>query len=392
MRPADFLRAHGIYRQPRTLFLDGASHYDTPWIPKKWTAFEQTNTTWTQAPGEGRNGRGCIKRVTAGAGDGGYLTYTPNRDQDAPWVPTRTGTFGHAVKVDSLATLSGGTIDIPSVFDLRNAILVVYSGPWAMFGVMLNQSGTLTAYTRNQGAVASSVQAMQDAVWAYLEYQWTVSTDASTADGALEIRWNGIPILLYTGILSTGALGFPAPVAQWDSLNVLGMYDASTPSTARQGDVYLNDNVASPDPANPADGFFGDIPILYIRPNGVGASSGWTPSSAPNFSCVNEVPPDDAERITATPVGTRDTYDFEDVVGDPKAIQICLLAKKATPDAASVAVVTRQGGADLDGQNIPIADTDYSYLLQPQDVNPHTTLQWTEAEMNAGQWGPLKTV
>lgn len=397
MRPADFLRARGIHRYPNTVFIDGSSHYDTPLLGNKYTSINSTNCTWAVVPGEGRAGRGCIRKTATNNGDSGYLTASPLRDQNATWVQTRGGTFGHALEVDDLSTVEGG-LGRPGVFTISGGLFTVTNGVWTMFAIGLNPNGTLSAYVIGQpngGLIATSIGAVGSGNYQYLEYEWLISTDAFTADGTLEIRWNSLPILTYTGVLSPFVLAFPLPTAKWQSVTILGTASVPGPPflVMRQGDAYLNDNVASIDPANPADSFFGDVPVKYIIPDGIGNSSGWTPSTPPNFSCVNEVPPDDAEQITGTAVGTRDTYEFEDVVGDPKAIQICILAKKATADAARVMAVTRQGGNDFDGPpEMPIGDTSYDYLLQPQNVNPDTGLQYTEAEMNAGEWGVVKTL
>lgn len=380
------------------LWLDGSSHYDTPLIanPGKYTAKDETACTFTQVPGEGRQGRGCIKKVASAGGDSGFLTVGPKRTQTANWGQTVGGTFGHALKVDDLNTVDPA-VGRPSVFTFNGGLFTVTNGVWDMFTVGLNPNGTLSAYIITGGVtsvlIATSVSAVSSNVYSYLEYEWALSTDHLTPDGALEIRWNMIPILTYTGVLFPFVLAFPAPTQRWNGIKALGTKSTTGPPflTMRQGDAYLNDDQPSADPANPNDSFLGDIPVLYILPDGAGGHTNWTPSSAPNWSCVNEVPPDDAERITASAVGTLDSYTFEDVVGDPKAIQICTLIKKDINAAAQFKINTRQGGVDSLGIALPIADTAYDYVLQPQDVNPHTNLRWTEAEMNAGEWGPEKS-
>jgi hypothetical protein len=160
----------------------------------------------------------------------------------------------------------------------------------------------------------------------------------------------------------------------------------------RQCDVYLLDDVASPDPANPNNDFLGDQRVSYIKPIGPGAETNWTPSAGANWDCVDEVPPDDAERVTTTAAGTRDTYEFQNVLGDPLAIQTCHFVKKDIDAAAELSTITRHGGVDFDSPAQGIGSTDYDYRLFPEDVNPATNLQYTQAEMDAGEWGPLKAL
>ncbi len=371
------------------LFLDGCSHYSTTELGQKWTALDTTAATWTIAA-EGRTAN-CIKRVSTSAAAPGYLTFSPLWTQSGTWTQTTSGTFGAALKVDDLVAVEANISS--GVFSVTGGLFAVWNGLWQMAVVGLNTNGTFSLYDIQNGTIrATSVRGINDDEWTYLEFQWLISTNPSTADGAFIIRSNGNQIMNYSGILYASKLGFATPTRAWNGITWLGTRSNDSPLlTMRSCDHYLCDRVASVDPSNPNDTFLGDITIDYIKPDGVGAQSDWTPSAGANWECVDEVPPNsDTDYVVSTAVGDRDTYTFEDITGDPKAIQICIYTRKEDASGASIAEITRQGGVDEDGPTHGLGSTAYDYELQPQDVNPATSLQWTEAEVNAGEWGPLK--
>lgn len=369
------------------VFLDGMSHYSASELDKKWTSVSSTDVTW-DVLAEGRTD-GCIKRTSTGNGNPcGRLTFTPLFTQDDVWTPTASGVFGCALKVDDLTRLTPGVASLTS-FDLDGAFFTLYNGSRALFAVSLNQDGTFSAYRKVVGLpvlLGTTVQALNDDEWAYVQIRWFLSTGN---DGEIVIKVNGNTVMTFTGRTcpdATDMFPFGATGAEWTSINPMGQ--ASEPSpflVMRMCDLYLCDRVA------PNDDFLGDISIAYIKPDGVGAASGWTPSAGANWECVDEVPPnDETDYVETTTPATRDTYTFEDVLGDPVAIQVCNYCRKDGVGGASVAVVTRQGGVDYDGPEQGIGSTSYDYRLQPYDTNPATSAQWTKAEMDAGEWGPLK--
>jgi hypothetical protein len=370
------------------LYMDGASHYSTAEIPKKWTTVDEADCVFTQEAA-GR-ADGCLKREAVGGSIyAGYLGFAPLMMQTASWTPTFSGTYGCALKTESLALLTIAPVGGLQILD--NVFFSVWAGAQTHFAVRINQDGTLSLLRQLQGApggyliLANSLQGFTDGIYGYLEIRWTLSTNASTADGSCEIRLNETTILTWAGVLFCSPFaGFPDPPREWTSIRVLGQASA-VGGVQRMCDVYLADQTS------PNGDFLGDIRVAYIRPDGVGASSGWTPLSPPNWSEVNEVPPDDeTSYIEATAVGTRDTYEFENVLGDPVAIQVCNYVRKTDVAGAGLKVVTRQGGVDYEGPEIGIGSELYSYRLQPYDTQPATGTGWTQAAMDATQWGPLK--
>lgn len=369
------------------LFMDGASHYSVTELGQKWTSKTDTNVTWAVAA-EGRTD-GCVKRTSTGTGDGpGQLGFSPLFNQSGTWTPTASGVFGCALKIDALGRVDP-TVGTASSFQMENTFFQAMNGIWTMFGVCINQNGTFSVYRQiavggTTTLLATSAEGLDDAEWAYIEIKWTLSTTT----GSLIIHSNGNEILNYSGVLYPSAFPFTPPTVTWNSILVLGMKSQGSPFLlARMCDVYLLDQTA------PNSDFLGDIRVAYIKPNGVGNSSQWTPSAGANWQCVDEVPPNsDTDYVETTTVGNKDTYAFENVTGDPLAIQVCNYCRKTSAAGASLAVVTRQNGTDYEGPTQGLGSTSYDYVLQPYDTNPDTSAQWTQGQMDAGQWGPLKAV
>ena len=366
------------------LFMDGCSHYDTAQLGKKWTAVTAQTATFTQAA-EGRTD-GCIKKYLPSNGDAGYLTCTPLFTQDATWSPTASGRIGLAIKVDDLSTLGSGP-NSPTANDLVNTLLTVYYGTQAHFGVTLNSNGTLSVW-RKQGfgtLLGSSVQGVTSGTFAYIEIGWVLSASGA---GSVEIRSNETQILLLTGISNTyDVFPFGPPPSLWNSLRVLNM-PGTGDQTVRICDIYVADAVA------PNDDFLGDISVAYYLPEDVGAASAWTPTAGDNWECVDDVPPNDTDTpsISASTPGTRDSYVMQDVVGDPRAIQICCYMRKAEEGAAAVTPSLRIDGDYYDSPNaLNLGSTAFDYYLQPMDVNPATGDPFTKAILDAAESGPLKS-
>jgi hypothetical protein len=374
------------------VFLDGASHYSTSELSLKWTAVDSSACTFTIEAADGRT-EGAIKRVSSSNADSGFLTKAPLYTQDGIWSAQTTGIFGCALKIDDLAGLQDGNPRLPAVNELENAFLVVYSASWATIAFTINTDGTFSVWRLRQLAfggsilLATSTGGLTSGSYHYVEVKWTMSAGD---DGLAQVKIDGNTNLTFNGRTVPNAsenFPFAAPAASWTSVTVLGMDSAVSPLlTARMCDVYLADNV------EPNGDYLGDISIAVIRHDGEGSVSGWTPSAGDNWEDVDEVPPNsDTDYVETSAVDTRDNYTFEDVPGSPAAIQVCTFTKKTTAGAASLAVSTRQSSTNYDGPSQGLSGTSYQYLLQPYDTNPDTGEQWTQAEMNAGQWGPLKT-
>jgi hypothetical protein len=69
-----------------------------------------------------------------------------------------------------------------------------------------------------------------------------------------------------------------------------------------------------------------------------------------------------------------------------------VLARREAEGAAQVKSAIRIGSTDYDAATaVGIGGTAYSYTLFPYDTNPATSAAFSESEVNAAEFGVLKT-
>lgn len=375
------------------LFMDGQAHYDTAGIPVKYTSMTSTACTWAIAA-EGRFGN-CIKRVCLNAGSSGYLAVAPLMTRQGVWTPTNGGVLGFAIKVTGLGKMDNST------FVFENNLLQIIEGPDYHLRVHVNVDGTLMLIRNNglaedQGNIlilAESVEGLQENAWAYIEFKWVIHL----TNGSFQCRINHVPVMSYTGPTTELESGF-ASLGVWNTVRIVALGSnnfAGTPrTTSRMCDLYLADLVAVD--SDDVHDFLGDGIIETIMPNGVGAATGWTPSSGPNWDTTNEKPADgDGSFVASATIGAQDTYNYENIPASAivKGVHVNILARKEEEGSSVLAPITRQGGVDYVGPQQGVASLTYDrYLTQPYDINPGTSAPWTAGEINAGEWGVRKVV
>lgn len=365
------------------LFMDGFSHYQTSDLArKKWTSKSDTDVTWSIVT-EGRVGS-CVKRVSSvGFANSGYLVKSPIVNQTGVWTPQVSGVCGFAIKIDDLNSINP-LPSVPVIQELKDTVFSVWNGAWGMFGVVVNTDGTLSLYqgqfNPSPPLLATSIGAMSSGSWCFLEFKWTISQTT----GSCIIRANGVQVMNYSGVLFPNVLGATPPTVAWTSVYCFGVRSTIAPLVLRACDFYLLDQTGSSN-----NDFLGDITVSYTRPDSAGATSGWTPSTGLNWQNVDEVPPnDDTDYNTATAISTLDLYGFEPcAVTNPLAVQQCILSRRTAPGSATIQSVTRPVSTNFSSTAQAVSDETYSYNCFPYDTNPDTTAAWTQAQVDAAQFG-----
>jgi len=369
------------------LFMDGQAHYDSTRIGMKYSVVTVEGCTWSVVA-EGRFGN-CIKRVTVGANNAGHLGISPLMTRLGPWTPTTSGVCGFAVKVDDLQEVGeSGAGVMPS----GEEFFTLMEGSAAHVGLYLNPTGTLSLwrsrFTSSFDKLAESIEGLQSGAWCFLECKWFIDPTV----GTFEIRANGVPIMQFTGNTKGSRNG--EEIGIWTGVNLLAARPGSGDVVVlRMCDLYLADRVAA-DPDDVSD-FLGDGIVETILPNGPGSATGWTPNVGANWDATNDdpAPDDDATYVTTTAPGITDLYHFEDLPPGTlvKGAHACILARKDSDGGAAIAPVVHQGGTDYVGPTQGISSITYDrYLTQPYDLNPATMAKFTDAEVNAGQFGVIK--
>ncbi len=371
------------------IFLDDFGYYSTAELPAVYSSVDSTFATYSILPTGGPFTDGCVQRVSTSSGSlCGYLQISPGFVQTGAWTQQAYGYLGSYFYIEDLAKSQGG---FSNVLLQTGTFLTVLNGSLANFCITLNSNGTFTL-NRVGSALATSLAALANATWAYVEVGWYLSQGS---DGWVIIKVNGNIVLSFTGRTSPQAgdmFPFQPPPPFYTSIRYAGMSsDSGSPLlNVRYSSLYFFDGVASADPSNPVNTFLGPKQIKHILTDAPGDLANWSPLAPPNWSEVNAVPPvGDAAYVETAGTGTRDAYNYQNVIGNPVAIMVASYLRKTTSAAGNWSNSFRQAGVDYTSPVQGLGGTSYTYLKAPYDTNPATSRRYTESEMNAGQWGPL---
>jgi hypothetical protein len=134
----------------------------------------------------------------------------------------------------------------------------------------------------------------------------------------------------------------------------------------------------------------GESKIRAIVPSGVGTYTQWTPSSSPNWSSVDEIPPDDIDFVEANAIDYIDTYIFADMPFDAKVIKSVQLQaraqKEGTPTPQHLQLVTLIDGIGHTSE-VQEVQTAWHSNRKIWEINPSTGNPWTVNELNSAEFG-----
>ena len=225
-----------------------------------------------------------------------------------------------------------------------------------------------------------------DGLWHHIEAAFKV--DAST----------GISRLVVDGVESLQS------ITSGDTVGVVPMSDKRldrvifSSSSAQDVVYYFDDVIAYDDISSGIAGDLtytsnfplGEVRIETIQPNGVGTNSDWTPTSGDNYTNVDEDVADDDTTIVATGTATDlDTYAFSNLSGTPSSIYGVMIGSvgKASPGATTgIKHYTLSSAATDESAEITLIGA-YQFNQTFVGQDPNTTAAWTEAGVNAAEFG-----
>jgi len=235
-------------------------------------------------------------------------------------------------------------------------------------------TGSICAYRYDTWVAGSPTYTIAASTWYLIE----IYVKIADSGGRVVIKVNGATVADYTGdtLYSGSAIINSIRLGYWDSV-AINAYCACA------FDDIVIDN------AN----WIGNTRIVGIVPTGVGATTGWTPSTGANWETVNELPASDTDYIKTSSSQT-DTYQMGNITGATIA------------SIKSVAVQTRNwrdGNGSYDrGQHIvrpastdrlsasktPIFPTISPKVFQSiWELNPEDSQAWEEADVNSMEVG-----
>jgi hypothetical protein len=343
------------------LFIDSFDHYATADLPLKWSATAGTATINATA---GRRGGGALSL--------GNTSATARKDLVA--VPTII--TGYAARFGALpATLDPSSTGNWMTLASSDAINLYFTaGPDGTLAVF-RRTGTIDTFTSYALLGASTAAIVQAGVYAYIEVRATMS---ATNTGQVKLLVNGATVLNLTGIRTTH---YQSVLEQVSRVTLLSPSSAGT----AYDDLYICDAAGTLN-----NDFFGDVRIDVTRPNADGTYRDFTPDSGTDhFSRVNEVTADQLTYVAASTVGAKDSFQFTDlatIVGVVRGVQIVDAAIKDDAGVRSISHLAKSGVSEQYSENQALS-TDRKLYTSIHETDPATGAQWTQAGLNAAEFG-----
>lgn len=134
----------------------------------------------------------------------------------------------------------------------------------------------------------------------------------------------------------------------------------------------------------------GDTRVDYLRPNGAGDTTQFTPSAGANWETVDDVTWSSADYVESDVVGNRDLYQFTNLPHNPLNVFGVLqtaAAEKMDAGVRGLVPVAKSGPTVSVGTSVPLLLGSVVRVCRPLDVDPNTSTAWTPAGVNAAQFG-----
>lgn len=236
--------------------------------------------------------------------------------------------------------------------------------------VTLNNGGSFSIVRGDGTTLASTAAGLYPAgTWQYIE----LSVIISSTSGYCELRVNGGTAATYSGNTQSG--GVSTSIDRFDILRTSGGSE-----TNYWDDLYVCDATGT---AN--NTFLGDIQVQTLLPNGVGASTQFTPTGATNnWQTVSNVPYSTSDYNSASTVGNLDLYALSDLsagTGTVMGVQTNMIVNKTGAGTANIKAALQSGGTTYFDPTIALSTTAaWSGVIR--QVDPATSAAWTVTGVN----------
>jgi hypothetical protein len=335
-------------------FMDSFDYYASGDIMEKWVP---TGTVGISA-GNGRRGTASL-RAPNGSSGSSYVVVT--LDAQGTWI------VGAAFKYNTLP-------------NFQRAIISLLDGTTEQMGLTLNLDGTLSARRGGQGGtiLGTTGVSLSSGVWYYLEFKVTIHDST----GAVQIKVDGDSKLSLTGQdtkQTSNATANRILVGADGGLLVALTYDWD--------DLYICDGQGSSN-----NDVLGDCRVDCLLPNADGSNSQFTPSSGSDHYAMadDSSPDDDSTYLSDATAGHRDTWNVQNLTAlvspSIKGIQVNITAKKDDAGSRQLKPVIKSGATTQAGTAQSVG-VDYRQFSQVFENDPNTSAAWTEAGVNAAEFG-----
>lgn len=285
--------------------------------------------------------------------------------------------IGVAYKPTALYTSSGQT----------NAILTLASEYATWTHVLLGHDNLGKIHVKRGGTGGTLLGQEAGNTFATLNVYHYVEMYVRLDDvnGSVEVRVDGntTPVISLTGVDTRNS----GSKTTFDTVTLRGNYTTGNGGAGHFDDFYMCNGLGASD-----NTFMGDIVVQTLAPNADGTYNqlvGSDGNSTANYALIDEAPPSIADYVASATDDQQDTYNFANLSGSPTSIRaVRLLAYAAKSDAGpkSLAFVTRSGGVDAAGADIPLS-TSWAYYGDIMTEDPTDAAEWTQIKVDAAEFG-----
>lgn len=329
------------------LFIDGFDHYATADITKKWSSYSYS----TIGTGTGRRGGNCLNV------------------QGTSRVVQKNFAAHLSSIIVGMAFKYSGT-DGATAFGLRDGVV-------NSTRITMRSDGRIQIMRGDTTVVASSLPGVIPlGEWFYLEAKYAFGETT----GAAEVRVNGNTVIGLTNV-NTSDSG----VSGYSNIIVGAVGTGSAVGAGLVDDLYLCDTSGSVN-----NDFLGDCRVDAYLPTSDGALSAWTPEPAGvHYTTVDDATPNATDYVSSATVGNKELFGVPDMINTPLSIfgvQLAAAAWKTDAGFREIKNIVRVSGTDYPSSALAVTETS-AYKLNIWDQNPATSTAWTDAAVNAAEWG-----
>lgn len=259
------------------------------------------------------------------------------------------------------------------------------SGVTAHLTIQLSSTGSVIL--RRGGETGTSLATAPtgtfvNGTWRHFQVQATIADSG----GRCIVKIDGTTVIDYTGDTKNAGTSTNIDMIE---------FGASSASTGYlYDDVWVCDGVdATATQGRPNNDFLGDLKVAVLMPDGAGALTQWTPTTAvANYTTVDDATPTGTtDYVSTSVVGSQDLYTIQDLpstAGTVYGVQACVYASKSDAGAANIKTLIRESGGTITaGTAQALSVTWQGYAGTMRASKPGTATPWTVADVNALQVG-----
>lgn len=347
-----------------TIFMDGADHYASADVTKKWTDLAGSITVDSAIF---RNAGSSLKITGTSKGIAKSFLSARNVMVACAYYPGGSAlSVGGSSNFSSLIWFSAGSFGS----DNQVALAVLSDNRIRAYRGAIGGTYGIASPVE----LAAATDALTVTAWNHIQLRVFVDDTA----GELELILNGVPQFSLTGLdTKNSANNYITSVAlrTGGDIGAGGYFD----------DIYIRTSPSAT--AESAGAFLGDLRIKPFALNGDGTYSQMTPSTGTaHYALLDEAPPSTTDYVSSSTALQKDSFTFQDI-SEPgssvKAVQINALVHKDDSGFRGVDLGIKSGATeDYSPIYKPVSVTP-KYATEIWEVDPNTSVEFTQAGLNA---------